>query len=258
MSTTRPGATNGPQRTVDVKDLPLPSQAAHEILKHLRDVDAKGRARVLEVAAQQEPVSQNGLAAVAAVFHRLEMPLTNAGIQRFKAERGLGGGTTINQATAKAYARAVNGGEVLFRIDRSEESSLRPADKACLAFLRTWSRSHGAEAVGRLKEALGLGNLPVGPDAASLANEYVGLNTVREVSHASSMRNCALTPEGMNDLVTQLENEAAGRQQGQEILSRTDATAKAPPTPPPPPPSTPREPSRSRLGPVTAMSRNRK
>ncbi|MDP2342447.1 MAG: hypothetical protein Q8O67_15935 [Deltaproteobacteria bacterium] len=201
--------TEDKQRTVSIKDLPLESQAAHEILKLLRECDPKGRTRLLEVARQKDPVTQQGLAGVAALFQRLEMPLNPAGIQRFKADRGLGGGTSLNPACAKAYARAVNGGEVLFRVDRGEEANLRPADKACLGFLRTWSRSHGAEAVGRLKEALDLGNPEVGADAAALANEYVGVNTVREVSKASSMRNCPLTPEGMDALSTQLEAEKA-------------------------------------------------
>jgi hypothetical protein len=201
--------TEDKQRTVSIKDLPLESQTAHEILKLLRECDPRGRARVLEVAHQKDPVTQQGLAGVASLFQRLEMPLSAPGIQRFKADRGLGGGTALNPACAKAYARAVNGGEVLFRVDRGEEANLRPADKACLGFLRTWSRSHGAEAVGRLKEALDLGNPEVGPDAAALANEYVGVNTVREVSKASSMRNCPLTPEGMEALSSQLEAEKA-------------------------------------------------
>ena len=160
------------QRTVNLKDLPPESQAAHEILKTLREVDASG----------------------------------------------------LNPAVIKAYARSVNGGEVLFRVDRGEEANLRPADKACLGFLRTWSRTHGAEALGRLKEALDLGNPPVGADAAPLANEYVGVNTVREVSKASSMRNCPLTPEGMLTLMTQLEAEKA------TAATMTAPTGKTAPT----------------------------
>lgn len=212
------------QRTVNLKDLPPESQAAHEILKTLREVDAKGRARILEVAEQKDPVNQMALAAVAALFHRFEMPLNSAGIQRFKADRGLGSGSGLNPAVIKAYARSVNGGEVLFRVDRGEEANLRPADKACLGFLRTWSRTHGAEALGRLKEALDLGNPPVGADAAPLANEYVGVNTVREVSKASSMRNCPLTPEGMLTLMTQLEAEKA------TATTMTAPTGKTAPT----------------------------
>ena len=228
--------TDDKQRTVNIKDLPQESQTAHEILKLLRDVDAKGRARILQVASQKEPVTQNGLAAVAALYARLEMPLSAAGIQRFKADRGLGSGTQLNPAIAKAYARAVNGGEVLFRVDRAEEAALRPADKACLGFLRAWSRSHGAEAMGRLKEALDLGNPDVSADAVPLANEYVGVNTVREVSKASSMRNCPLTPEGMVALCEQLEADkemaanattvATQRQPG----SKRAAAAAAPPS----------------------------
>lgn len=260
--------TEDKQRTVDVRDLPMESQAAHEILKTLREVDPRGRARILEVAAQKEPVTQKGLAVVADLFHRLEMPLTAAGIQRFKACRGLGGGTALNPATAKAYARSVNGGEVLFRVDRAEEASLRPSDKACLDFLRQWSRSHGAELLGRLKEALDLGNPPVGTDAAALANEYVGVNTVREVSKASSMRNCPLTPEGMSALITLLEAEKAKAlaptpKTAPPRLPASSPTSTSPRLPAPSPTSTsPRTPApvptttppRMPAGPVTSMA----
>ena len=93
----------------------------------------------------------------------------DAGVARFKADRGLVGGSSLGGSTALAYARALDGGEVLFRVERDEEAALRPADKACLHYLRAFARSRGAEAMGRLKESLDLGNPPLGPDAAALA-----------------------------------------------------------------------------------------
>lgn len=216
-------------RTVDVRDLPGESQAAHEILKTLKEGDPKGRARLLQAAQVKEPVTQRGLAAVAELFFRLEMPLTSTGIQRFKAERGLGGGTSVGGPVAKAYARAVEGGEVLFRVDRTEEQNLRPADKALLAFLRAWSRTPGvAEHVGRLKEALGLGNPDVGADAVALANEYIGASTVREVSKASSTKNCDLTPDGMMRLIGILEAERARLPAGSPAKSPMASPATQP------------------------------
>lgn len=198
------------QKTVNIRDLPQESQAAFELLKQMKLVDMKGRATVLERAGAKDPVGQKALQQVAELYFKLDMPLTNPGIARFKAERGLGSGPNLAGAVAKAYARAVIGGEILFRVDANEELNLRPADKACLTFLRSWSRApRTAEVLGRLKEALALGNPDVSADAAALANEYVGAQTVREVSKASSTKNTPLTHEGMVLLCELVEAENA-------------------------------------------------
>lgn len=198
------------RKTISLKDLPEEMQAAHELLQQLKAVDPKGRQTLLERAQAKDPITQKSLKDVARFFDAIEMPLSRDGVQQFKAERGLGNGPSLAGPVAKAYARAALGGEVLFRVTADEELALRPADKACLQFLRSWSRTKGVgEQMGRLKEALGLGNPPLGADAAALANEYVGAQTVREVSKASSTKNCALTPEGMQKLIELLEAEKA-------------------------------------------------
>ncbi|MBM4281889.1 MAG: hypothetical protein FJ137_14415 [Deltaproteobacteria bacterium] len=199
------------QQQVGVRDLPAEAQRAHELLVALAEVDRGARAKVLGAAGAREPLSPGGLGAVAGLYARLEMPLNPAGIARFKAERGLVGGSSLAGPVALAYARALEGGEVLFRLERDEELGLRPADRACLQFLRSWAKARGAEAMGRLKEALDLGNPPVGPDAAALANEYVGVNTVREVSKATSTRNLPLTDAGLQTLVEQREAEKSAK-----------------------------------------------
>lgn len=234
------------QKTVSVRDLPQESQAAHEILKELKVQDPKGRSIVMEHAQVKEPLGQKGLAAVADLFFRLDMPLTTVGIARFKAERGLGSGPNLAGPVARAYARAVVGGEVLFRVDKNEEMNLRPADKACLTFLRTWSRSPGvAEVLGRLKEALDLGNPDVSADAVRLANEYVGAQTVREVSKASSTKNCPLTPEGMRTLAELVEADKAkaaakpAAKGAKPAASPVTSPATSPTTPPRTPASNP-------------------
>jgi hypothetical protein len=204
------------QQQVGVRDLPAEAQRAHELLVALAAEDRALRAKVLARAGAREPLTQNGLVAVASLYAQLDMPLSPAGVARFKADRGLVGGSSLAGVTAAAYARALEGGEVLFRVDRAEEAALRPADKACLQFLRGWARATGAVAMGRLKEALDLGNPPLGDAAAALANEYVGVNTVREVSRATSTRNLPLTDAGLRTLVEQLESEKASSKAAEE------------------------------------------
>jgi hypothetical protein len=200
-----------PAKTVESKDLSVDSQRALELLKALSDHgDLAGRKKILTAAGGREPPTPRTLAAVTALFARLDMPLSPRGIGQFKAERGLGTGTQITGAVAKAYVRALDGGEVLFRIERTEELELRPADRACLTFLRTWSKTAGAEPMGRLKEVLGLGNPPVSPGAQPLMNEYVGAATVREVSRVTTTRGVSLTSDGLRRMVEALEAEKAG------------------------------------------------
>lgn len=231
------GAGAGPQRTVDVRQLDAESQRAHELLKALTDIgDVAGRRLVLSRAGTTEPLTPKALAAVATLMARLDMPLTPAGIARFKAERAVVGGSALAGAVARAYVRAVEGGEVLFRLDRKEELELRPGDRAALDFLRHLARSAGAEAVGRLKEALNLGNPPAPtPEAAALMNEYVGAATVRELAHATTVANVPLTSDAVKAFVAQLEDKkqaaadaAAGVKPKVTRPSSTKTTTPAP------------------------------
>lgn len=201
----------GGARTIDVRQLDAESQRAHELLKGLADLgDVAGRHKLLYKAGAREPVTPAALSAVARHLARLDLPLTPAGIARFKADRGLVGGNALAGPVARAYARAVDGGEVLFRLDRKEEAELRPGDKAALEFLRQLARGPGAEAVGRLKEALGLGNpeTPT-PEAQALMNEYVGVHTVREVARVTALHRVALTFDAVKAFVEKLEAEKA-------------------------------------------------
>lgn len=247
-----------PPKTVESKDLSVDSQRALELLKALSDHgDLAGRKKILTAAGGREPPTPRTLNAVTALFAGLDMPLSPRGIGQFKAERGLGTGTQINGAVAKAYARALDGGEVLFRVERTEELELRPADRACLTFLRTWSKTAGAEPMGRLKEALGLGNPPVSPGAQALMNEYVGATTVREVSRITTTRGVPLTSEGLKRMVEAIEAEKAGAPAPaaapvaapapRPMTSTSMPTARPrPASPTAPPPAT---------GPRTALSR---
>ena len=214
-------------KQVGVRDLPAEAQRAHELLVAMAEVDRGARAKVLGAAGSREPLTQGGLVAVASLYARLEMPLTPAGIARFKADRGLVGGSSLAGPVALAYARALDGGEVLFRVERDEEAALRPADRACLQFLRGWARARGAEAMGRLKEALDLGNPPLGDAAAALANEYVGANTIREVSKATSTRNLPMTDAGLKALVEQLEATKATNKAAEEKAAEVAAQRAA-------------------------------
>jgi septal ring-binding cell division protein DamX len=164
---------------------------------------------------------------------------------------------------AKAYVRALDGGEVLFRIERTEELELRPADRACLTFLRAWSKTAGAEPMGRLKEVLGLGNPPVSPGAQPLMNEYVGAATVREVSRVTTTRGVSLTSDGLRRMVEAMEAEKAGKPAPttpqaaapapRPMTATSMPTARARPAPAPAAPAAPAP--AAPAGPRTALSR---
>ena len=220
-------------KTVDVRQLDAESQRAHELLKALSDLgDVVGRKKIITKAGGSEPLTPRSLSMIAQHLARLDMPLTPSGIARFKADRGLVGGNALAGPVARAYARAVDGGEVLFRVDRKEELELRPADKAALDFLRQLARGAGAEAVGRLKEALGLGNPPTStPEAQALMNEYVGENTVREVARVTSLHRVPLTSEAVKGLVEKLEAEKAEKAAG-EAGAKTATKLKTKPQAP--------------------------
>jgi hypothetical protein len=214
----RQGGNNAPSQqqgggrgAVDVRHLDAESQRAHELLSALSALgDQNGRRKILARAGATEPLTPRSLSAVAVCMARLDMPLNTKGITRFKADRGLVGGSALAGSVARAYVRAIDGGEVLFRIDRKEELDLRPGDKAVLNFLRALAKGAGAEAVGRLKEALGLGNPPTpSPDAAALMNEYIGVNTVREVARVTTLHKVPLESGAVKALVEKLEAEKA-------------------------------------------------
>jgi len=233
------GGGNGRQyseqgaRNVDVRQLDAESQRAHELLKALSDLgEHAGRKKIIASAGASEPLTPRALTAIATYLARLDIPLTPKGIARFKADRGLVGGSGLAGSVARAYVRAVAGGEVLFRIDRKEELDLRPAEKAALAFLRQLARNAGAEAVGRLKEALGLGNPPTPtPEAQALMNEYIGVNTVKEVAQQTARQGVALTSDAVKAFVERIEADKAA--------AAGDAPAAAPAKPVKPMTATP-------------------
>ena len=249
-------AGGGGGKSVDVRQLDAESQRAHELLKALSDLgDQAGRKKVIARAGATEPLTPRSLSLIASHFARLGIPLTPPGIARFKADRGLVGGNALAGPVARAYARAVDGGEVLFRIERTEELELRPGDKAALDFLRTLAKGAGAEAVGRLKEALGLGNPPTStPEAQALMNEYVGVNTVREVARVTTLHRVPLTSEAVKGLVEKLEAEKAAAENPAGPTTTTGlkrppskaaaATPGAKATTEPPPVTTPPAPER--------------
>jgi hypothetical protein len=204
------GASSGgpQQRTVQLKDLPLEEQRAFELLQALtQHNELKLRARVIEAAGCSEPIGLNALRAIAAMYASIGFPLSVAGVQRFKQDRGFTGGTALNGPVAKAYARAVDGNEIIVHVDRGEEQGLRPSEKATLQFLREMSRRCGADELRPVKKALGLGNPPLPPGAAVLENEWVGINTVREIAKATTMREIPLSREGLKRLVQAIQQE---------------------------------------------------
>ena len=193
---------------VQLKDLPVEQQNAHEILEALKGMgESAMRARIVDVAGAQEPVGAQGLRLVAELYASLQMPLSVVGVQRFKQDRGLTGGT-LGGHIAKAYARALDGNEILVRVDRREEAGLRPSEKACLQFLREMQRHVGADALRPVKKALELGNPPIAGAAKQLENEWVGVNTVIEIARVTTMRSIPLSRLGWKQLVEQLAREA--------------------------------------------------
>ena len=194
---------------VALKDLPLEQQHAWEIIESLREMNELAlRAKIVEAAGAKEPVGAAGLRAIAELYESLGMTLSATGVQRFKQDRGLVGGTSLSGAVAKGYARALDGDEVIVRVTRKEEAEqLRPSERAVLGFLRELGKRTGAHALTPVKKALGLGNPPL-PDAAlELGNEFVGVTTVQEIARATTMREIPLTREGMRALVEALREQ---------------------------------------------------
>jgi hypothetical protein len=195
-----------PPQRLDVRTLSLESQRAHELLDTLRDhQEREARFAIMARAGATDPITVGGLHAVAEMFARLGMPLDQHGVTRFKADRGLVGGTAIGATVALAYARALEGDEVLIRVEKHEESALSPNEKATLAYLRTFQKKRRAQHLRPLKEALQLSNPPVSQDAWSLGNEYVGVHTVKEIAKASAMHSVTLSGDVIQTLVNKIK-----------------------------------------------------
>jgi hypothetical protein len=185
-----------PGQRLDVRTLPLESQRAWEILEALRaHGERDARFKIMAAAGATDPVTDKSLAFIAQLFASLDMALDQRGVQRFKEDRGLLGGSSIGAPIALAYARALDGSEVLIRVSRADEAALSPNEKATLAFLRTFQKKRTGADLRPLKEALGLKNPPMSQAAWNLGNEYVGPSTVKEIAKASAMHKVPLGPE---------------------------------------------------------------
>jgi hypothetical protein len=194
--------------TVQLKDLPLEEQRAFELLESLRDMNELAlRRRILEAAGASDPVGIASLRAIASMYAVIGFPLSVAGVARFKQDRGFTGGTSLSGPVAKAYARALDGNEIIVRVDRAEERALRPSERACLDFLREMSRRCGADELRPVKQCLGLGNPPLPKGAAVLENEYVGIQGLKEIAHATTMRELPLSRDGLRRLVAAIAEE---------------------------------------------------
>lgn len=195
---------------VSLKDLPEGEQRVYEIYDALKQINEPVLVKkLLDVAEKPvDPPSAGNLKEIAAHYEKIGVDLDATGIARFKAERSLVGGG-ITGPIAKAFVRALDGGEILVLVSKAEESAMRPSEKACLAFLRELSKKSGAEVIRPVKQRLGLNNPTLATDeAAELENEYVGATTVKEIASATTLRRVPLTKEGMRDLVIALDQEA--------------------------------------------------
>lgn len=202
-----PGGRGDRRASVQLKDLPLEDQNAWALLEALRELNEPAlRARVCEAAGAVEPVGAAGLRAVANLYARLGFPLSVAGIARFKQDRSLAGGTSLAGAAARAYARALDGNEIIVRVEKLEELELRPGEKACLQFLRELARRRTADDLRPVKKALGLGNPPVPPEAEQLENEWVGVQTVKALAQATAIHSVPLSPDGLRQLAGKLSS----------------------------------------------------
>ena len=201
------------QGTVSLKDLPEEEQRAFDIIDALKQQNEPELLRKLlerADAGQSNAVSSRSLHNVAALYRALGMTLNAGGIARFKQERSLAGGTITGQI-AKAYVRALDGHEILVFVSKAEAATLRPSEQACLAFFRELAKKSDASVLRAVKTQLKLGNpAPASDAAADLDNEYVGLTTVKDIAHATTLRRVPLTREGMKALADTLAREAKG------------------------------------------------
>lgn len=193
---------------VNVRDLPEEAQRAHELLSALGMFDGDACAAVMAAAGVQEPVGAIGLKRVAALYESLGMPLHARGIARFKSDRSLPSGGGLSSAIAtRAYARALDGNEILIRLDKGEELNLRPSERAVVQFLRGMQQKRGADTLRPVKELLGLKNPPLPAAAEGLENEYVGATTIREIARVTTMGEIPLTPDGWRELIKTLKHD---------------------------------------------------
>ncbi|MCC7112225.1 MAG: hypothetical protein IT382_23225 [Deltaproteobacteria bacterium] len=200
-------AGGAPER-VNIRDLPEDAQRAHELLTALSQYSAAGFDAVTMAAGVKQPVGAIGLKRVAALFESLGMPLHSRGIARFKADRGLPSGGGVSTAVvAKAYVRALDGNEILIRLEKGDEMALKPSERAVLEFLRRMQQKRGADTLRPVKELLGLNNPPQPAAAEGLENEYVGVGTLRELARLTLQRDIALTPDGWRQLIELLKAE---------------------------------------------------
>lgn len=183
---------------LDLRSLPLESQRAFEIIETLRTNNERElRFKVMGLAGATDPVTDKSLRMIAELYAALDMPLDQQGLQRFKGDRGLVGGTAIGLPVAQAFARALDGDEVLIRVNRAEEMALSPNEKSTLTFLRTFQKKRRAADLRPLKEALRLANPPMSQAAWQLGNEFVGVATVKEIAKASAMHAVTLGPDAV-------------------------------------------------------------
>ena len=202
--------------TVSLKDLPEQQQRAYEIVAALKDVNELEVLRQLLERADaghgvKDPLNARSLHNIAALYDGLGMALTAAGVTRFKQERGLIGGI-ITGPIAKAYVRALAGEEILVSVSKAEDATLSPSERACLGFLRELAKKNGAAVLAPVKQQLALGNPPLDDAAAALHNQYVGLQTVKEIAKATTLRRVSLSKEGLLSLAAMLVRE--GRREG--------------------------------------------
>lgn len=200
-------AGGAPER-MNIRDLPEDAQRAHELLTALSQYTAAGFDAVTAAAGVKQPVGAIGLKRVAALFESLGMPLHSRGIARFKADRGLPSGGGVSSAVVvRAYVKALDGNEILIRLDRGEEMNLKPSERAVLQFLRTMQQKRGADTLRPVKELLGLNNPPQPAAAEGLENEFVGMGTLREIARITLQKDIALTPDGWRQLIELLKEE---------------------------------------------------
>ncbi|OGQ17278.1 MAG: hypothetical protein A2138_17760 [Deltaproteobacteria bacterium RBG_16_71_12] len=101
--------------------------------------------------------------------------------------------------------RALDGNEILIRLEKGEDLNLKPSERAALQFLRGMQQKRGADTLRPVKELLGLKNPPLPAAAEGLENEYVGMGTVRELARVTLHEDIPLTPDGWRQLIELLE-----------------------------------------------------
>lgn len=203
---------NAAAERVNIRDLPEDVQRAHELLSALSTFDGAGFAALIAAAGVKEPVGALGLKRIAALYESLGMPLTSRGIARFKADRGMPTGGGLSSAVAaRAFVRALDGNEILIRLEKGEEMNLKPSERAVLHFLRGMQQKRGADTLRPVKELLGLKNPSLPAAADGLENEYVGMGTVREIARLTLHEDLPLTPDGWRQLIELLKQRRASR-----------------------------------------------